>query len=186
VLLYEHGERTSRTYLRIPTPDTYEYLFGLALQAGPAWPWAGRPISVESFPDTLWAGTSANCVVGSVETGEPIGFLSLDKLSLFHGTAYLNVYFDETQLRRGYTFEAVLLFVDRVFERTPLRKLYMESIGETFESYSSTQLLVEEARFVDHLRVGGGFGDLVVSALFRDTWMAARDLVMPRIVPPKQ
>ncbi len=182
ITLFDSGECTPRTELRVPTPDTYDFLFELALQSGRAWPWGSRPVSIETFAETLWQGVLTNCVIFSRSEGTPFAYVSFDRANLIHGTAYLNAYVEEAHRLRGFPFEAILLLVDRLFERAPIRKLYLESVGETFAKYSSPDIVRVEARFEKHFRVGNDFDDLVVSAVHLDDWLEIRSTIQEDVL----
>lgn len=176
--LYRSGEGSRRCVLETPSPTHYDFLFQLAQEAGRAWPWGDRPVGAEMFAETLWAGVSANAVVLARSSGEPLGYVSLDKVTLFHGTGFLNAYLVPSAQRQGGAMEGVLFFIDCVFDRTPIRKLCMESIASISSSYGSLDIAREEARFVDHIRVGAdSFTDLVVRAIHRVDWLEIRPAI---------
>ena len=167
-VLYRSGESTPRTTVVLPTPQHYPFLFELALSSGSSFSWRGRRQTMSAFEDVLWEGVYEHAVILDRVSSEPIGYASIGNVNLLHGTAYLSVYVS-TELRlRGTPLEGVALLLTRLFERTDLRKVYLESPESAHASFRSSELFEVEAVLEEHLRSGSGFEDLIISSLTRE------------------
>lgn len=68
------------------------------------------------------------------------------------------------------------MFVSRLFNDFPFRKLYLESAESNSMRFGGGRsvLLEEEARFRERVWLNGRFEDLVVHSVSRDAWLASR------------
>ncbi|MBK8333809.1 MAG: GNAT family N-acetyltransferase [Acidimicrobiaceae bacterium] len=147
-----------------------DFLFDLALQAGESWSWKGHPPLRRHIEDVVWSDVFEHALVVDRATAKIAGYVSIHSVNLFHGVGYLSVYLERTMRSRGYLFEGVALLIQRMFDSTPVRKLYTESTDETFRKFSGGAAFQEEGRLVDYRMVRGRPCDLVISAVSKHSW----------------
>ncbi len=78
-VLFEDGETTPRTMLVLPRPANYPFIYQLALEAGEAFSWRGRPQSLRGLEEAIWSDTlrlrrSSAGSVGQVRPGRAGGW----------------------------------------------------------------------------------------------------------------
>lgn len=139
-------------------------------------------MSPDDFVDSLWRGVSLQYLVSSIR-GDPCGVVAVYDMNLVHGFAYLRVHGSGNV--SSTVFEGSLLFVDIVFERFPIEKLYVESGESEFRKFESAadSFMKVEGRLSAHLRCGDGREDLVVGAIYRDRWPEIQRYLSPRRAP---
>lgn len=169
--LYQHGEGTPRAILELPSRQNYDFLFGLALESAEAWQWRGRVQTLSGLEDALWSDTYEHAVVVERASGTRIGYVAINNLNSYHGTAYLNLYATARSRRSGVHFEAAVLLIDRGFKYCGLRKFYAESVAAVHSLYGRHPLLKSEAVLRDHVRRRGLLADVVLSSINRAEWL---------------
>lgn len=179
------GSLTGRwVRLRPPGHHDYELLRAAELSdaLGPRWRHRGATPSPESFAQSLWAGVLAQHLVVDRRDGRPLGLVCAYGADLQSGTA-LVAFTRLDPADPGPRFgEGVFLFVDHLFTTWPFRKLCGESLAGNLDPFGSAvgSLLVEEGRWRSHVLVAGQHVDVVLLALWRDTWEHERQRLLPR------
>lgn len=75
------------------------------------------------------------------------------------------------------TTVGALLLIDYLFQGWPFRKLYFETASfnrQQFATHIERLPVQEEGRLSQHLFLDGAYHDLIVLALYREAWQAAR------------
>lgn len=165
-------------------PEHYQFLRHHEFtRLGHWWRSRGTLASPEEFASRIWAGVATQCVAIGVSDERPLLWLQCFNLDRENDIASLAVarLSDVLLSRRPAT--ALALFVEYCFTEFALRKLYVEMAEPNAVRIGSTvgPLLVEEARFADHLRVRDQYFDLIISAIWRDFWFdsALRKRLLP-------
>ena len=88
------------------------------------------------------------------------------------GIGNLAILFGPAGRKNPMTFEGAALFIDLVFETTPLRKLYVEVPEHNLAEMGSLldNAFVEEARLPDHEFYKGGYVDMIYASMSRQFW----------------
>lgn len=180
MFVYEDGSGTPFTVLRTPTPESYSFLFSLAMEAGTSWPWGGQPPSFETFPGTIWRDAYANALIVARENSQSLGYAELYDVNLHHGTGFIRAYFSESSRGLLRRIEGLLFFIDQIFTRVPIRILYFESAAERAQQYFRATILEEEARFRDRLRRAMTYEDLVVYRMTSSMWESSSQRFLRR------
>jgi RimJ/RimL family protein N-acetyltransferase len=120
----------------------------------------------------LWSGVLTQFMICRRSSADPVGLVTAFNADLLQGHAHLGVCLDPSVQGRGWPFEAVGLFVEHLFQRFELRKLYAQMSDHNTGRVRSAigNLLVEEARLHDHDFADGSHHDSVIYALWRQRW----------------
>lgn len=132
----------------------------------------GTGPSPRSFAAALWRGVLEQQVVLDRATDSPIGLVTARDADMRRGVARLELILDPHVHGRGWPFEAVMIFVDHLFRSWPLRKLYAAVLAHHLDDIASGlgRLFVEEGRLAAHEYFDGGWVDLHILSLFRESW----------------
>jgi Acetyltransferase (GNAT) domain len=147
------------------------------------WPHAGG-LDVARL---AWNLGDRQYVVVDQRSGSVIGLVvSLDE-ERFNDVTSVGFVVKPSLWRVGWAFEALVLFINLMFETYGFRKLYFKMSDSTLRSVAGSidKWLVKEATFVQHARVGGGYEDRHVYTLDRRCWdpMIVRMVTGGRVVP---
>jgi RimJ/RimL family protein N-acetyltransferase len=182
------SQRTSGRWisLRPVRPVDYDAIRAAELSdgLGVRWRHAGATPSPEGFAHTLWAGVLVQYLVVANDDQRLIGLVSAYNADLRSGTCTVGfARFDPADRSPG-LIEGAILLADHLFNHWPFRKLYGETLEFNLSSFQALlgPLLVEEGRLRDHAFVGGRHWDLLYLALYRETWEAWRERLLP---PPE-
>lgn len=154
-------------------PAHYEMLrIAEAGRLGQWWRNRGELESPEEFTRRIWHNVSMQVLAVGKEDGKVLSWLQCYGVSHAAGTGSLSLArLDEglTSLRNA---GATAKFIDHCFTGLGLRKLYVETAEQNFAAFASMrgELLVEEGRLVDHVYFDGERHDMLILALWRDTW----------------
>jgi len=177
-VLYRSGETTPRTILMIPSPETYDFIYGLALDAGERFTWRGRSPARGAIEEVCWIDTYEHAVIYARRSRLPIGYVCLTRMNTHHGTAYLSLYLIPEARYRGYPMEAVCLLLRRLVTYTDCRKVYVERYrdpgADTSEDFGPFAL---EGCLKDYLRVRGTLVDMLIGGATRDVLLEATAFV---------
>lgn len=108
--------------------------------------------------------------------GAPLGVVHMHNVSENHGWAYYREFFPHETLRRWQAAEATLLFLDHLFARYPIRKLYAEMLAYHNDPIQKLRNagFVEEVRLEQDAWYGDSYVDYVYLGLFREDWERRR------------
>ncbi len=143
---------------------------------GPEWRFGGQVPSPEEYHQRLWQGVVAQYLV--IDAGERVlGLVACYQCDFVSGTAFLSAirFGDQPNVNVGF-IRGCLMFVSRLFNDFPLRKLYLESAESNSSLFGGGRslLLTEEARFRERVWLNGQFEDLIVHSVSRDAWQSSR------------
>jgi RimJ/RimL family protein N-acetyltransferase len=165
-----HGRHT---VLRPITEYDYEFLFDLATseEVGYRWRFRGETPSPQVFVQRLWHNVLAQFVVCRGSDAEPVGHILAYNADLPNGHAYLAMAVRPETLGRGWTLEAVGLFIEYVFRLWDFQKLYAYSAGFSLASFNrAAGLIREEGRLIEHEYFDGKYWDMHIFAIHREDW----------------
>jgi len=173
------------TRLRAVRPSDTQWLYELTTGSSVAHRWRlrGSSISPSGFDQFLWHDVQIQMIGEALSSGERAGLFQMFGHDPMSGFAHLSAIVPPHLMRRGWPFEALLLFVDLVFRSWDVRKLYLESPEFVAVDYAAGagELLHEEGRLKAHYYWDDQFWDQRIFAIYRDTWRASRgDLIVHR------
>ncbi len=132
----------------------------------------GATPSPEKVAATLWESVLAQFIVESAQSGRPVGLVAITSPDFRNGFAYISALgLPETQ-GSGLVAEAAFLAFHYAFTTWPLRKVYMEATEDSFGAFAGglDDFFREEGRLVDHVFWNGRYVDMVILAVYRETW----------------
>jgi hypothetical protein len=141
------------------------------------WRHHGAHDQPEAFADALWAGALVHFIVEDLRGGVPLGIVSAYGADFATGTVYVAAAKFSGGVETGSRFVgAIGLVGDYLFNGWPFRKVYFETAEYNLAQFDGAMgwLFVEEARFREHIFLGGRYWDQIVLALWRDTWTEQR------------
>jgi RimJ/RimL family protein N-acetyltransferase len=106
----------------------------------------------------------------------PLGVVQMYRLTGNHGWAYYREFFPEECSRTLHVFEATALFLDHLFARYPIRKLYAEILAYNEQAVGK----LKQAGFREEMRLKGDawygktYVDYVYLGIFREEWADRR------------
>lgn len=155
-------------------------------QVGRYWDTRGEEIDEHSLAELLFGSQIFQTVVERYPDGPVVGYCGLGDVSVpdLHGS--MSLFMDDSTWGSGFALEVLVGYVDLVFARTPLRKLYFPMHEQTVARQRGVdRFLNVEARFKNHVCIDGTWSDLVVAALDRDRFatMLERDRFVRRLLP---
>ena len=167
-----------RVNLRPLAPPDYEWLYVLSSlpEVSSRWRFRGSTPSPEVFRAALWSNCDVQLIVEAADGSGPLGLLQLVDRDDRSGYAGVNMILRPDFMRRGWPFEGIAIFVEYVFRCWALRKLYFHTVSFNATQFQSAigTLLTEEGRLRDHEYHDGKYFDLLILALYRETWQEAR------------
>jgi RimJ/RimL family protein N-acetyltransferase/acyl carrier protein len=171
--------------LRPPMASDYDWLYRLSTNPSLTIGWRLRGVvpSPDQFLSLLWSDSEVQFIIEAVDSNMRAGLIQMYRLNLRDGFAYLGVVLEPGLQKQGWPLESIAMFLDYTLDGWPIRKFYLESSDKALAEYSSAlkSLLCEEGRLQRHAFYGGAYHDLVISALYRDTWLASREALFARI-----
>lgn len=134
----------------------------------------GATPAYEAYPETLWNNVVAQFVIADRADGSPLGLTAAYEPNFRDGHARIAVHILLPYRTLGWPLEGLRLFINHLFYAFPFRKLYADVLEPNLEQFGTgfPGLLQEEARFRQHSYLDGGYVDLIVLALYRDTWVS--------------
>jgi hypothetical protein len=152
-------------------PKFTEAIWNLATSQEEVWPWRGRPLSPDALAESLRSDVLSQFAIVSRERQDFLGIVRAERANLFHGYAYLATYLVEAAQGKGWPMESMALFVDYLFRRFGLRKLYGESWEHANDFGTMSDYVQVEGCLKDHFTVNGVTHDVTVIALHRSVWL---------------
>ena len=169
---------TGRTVvLRHLNMSDYDPLYHLTMSGTiTTWRNLARSVPPEQFQVFLWDGVHTQRVIcRRDDPAAVVGLVSLFNEHPQNQVAYFSIVVDP-DAPDGAGGEAAALFLRFVFEHTGLRKIYAETSELSLPLLAQDTLLpgvVEEGRLRGHVQRGGTAYDLVVLAMYRESFLAA-------------
>lgn len=164
--------------LRAPSESDLAWLHDLASTppADTFWRLRGLSLSPADFEAFLYRDVLAQYVVANKATAEPAGFVQAYGASLTQGVASLSVIIDQSFVRAGWPLEGVEMFIDRLFDEFPLRKVYARTLSNVDALASLTKFFPFEleATLREDEFAQGEWQDCYVYAVDRDAWHGRR------------
>lgn len=141
-------------------------------EAGGRVRFGGATPSPEKVIASLWESVLAQFVVESGESGRPVGLVAVTSPDFRNQFAYVSALGTPEAQGTGLVAEAALLAFHYAFQSWPLRKVYMEATDDSFQAFRGGlgDLFAEEGRLVDHVFWNGRYVDMVIVAVYRETW----------------
>lgn len=165
--------RAPHVALRPVSSSDYEYLYGLVCDPDIAfrWRYRGSPPRPDLFVRDLWEGALAGFAILSIEQRTPCGVAIAYNADLRSGHVQGALVVDP-RVPRGWGVEATECFVDELFARFELRKIYFECLDFNLGQFASGigPWLVEEGRLTRHELFAGRHRDVHILALHRNRW----------------
>ncbi len=173
----------ARVRLRPLEPIDYAGLRRQELTAQLAFRWRhhGAHEPPEFFPNSLWAHALVHFIVEDKIQNVSIGIVSAYGADFQTGTIYIAAAKFDSKLEVGSRIVGSIgLLIDYLFQGWPLRKIYFETPEYNLQQFEGAVgwLLVEEARFREHVFLNGRYWDQVVLTLWRDNWIQNRKHVV--------
>ncbi len=176
-----------RVTLRPVQVQHYDWLYGLATspRAGLLWRLRGNTPSPDAFVSTLWSGVQSQYLIEHSGTGTPLGLVQLYNVDGLNGTGYVSFVIGDDDANKGWPLEAFFLFIDGVFRTWALRKIYLETteLSHALFAAGADRFLTEEGRLSKHHYYDGSFYDLIILALYRETWEENRERLAQILSP---
>ncbi len=179
----EHPKRNSvlmstrRIRLRVITEQDSFFLYELMTSphSGGRVRFAGATPSPEKIASSLWDSVLAQFIVEGISTQKAFGLVAITSPNFRDGFAYMSALGPSETQGLGLIAEGVLLAFHYAFTTWPFRKIYMEATEESYEAFKSGlgRFFVEEGRLKEHVFWNGRYVDLLILAVYRETW--ARD-----------
>lgn len=163
--------------LRTLEESDLEPLYRLAVHpdVGRYWRYRGASVSRQVFNAELWnGGVFVHLVIYKPEDPHlPLGLVTGYDMSPTARHAKFAAVMDPSIQQTAAAGEAITLCLRLMFERWPLRKIYIESQSPAIARLGAlTRLVDEEARYVDHdWAPDGSWVDLVVLAVWRHQFL---------------
>lgn len=157
------------------------YELMVAPEAGGRVRFGGATPSPEKVAATLWESVLAQFIVERVRGGQPLGLVAITSPDFRNGFAYVSALARPEAQGSGLVAEAALLGFHYAFTTWPLRKLYMEATEDSLRAFGGGlgDLFSEEGRLVEHVFWNGRYVDVVILAVYRETWSR----LVPRMAP---
>lgn len=161
-------------HLRNVLPGDYPALH-IAATTPPAhdtWRYYSASVSFEEFCRHLWDGVLAQFLACERSTGHPVALVQAVGASFRHGTCNVNLLGLPSYIGTPLVSEGLFLFVEYLFSRFPLRKLYSEVLDPTFGRVASGKIRTFniEAQLSEHEWHRGGLVDTNILSLSRESW----------------
>jgi RimJ/RimL family protein N-acetyltransferase len=181
-----------RVRLRTITDRDSTFLYELMTspEAGGRVRFGGATPSPDKVAASLWESVLAQFVVERVQSQEPLGLVAVTSPNFRDGFAYVSALSIAAAQGSGLVLEGVLLGFHYAFSTWPFRKIYMEATEGSLQAFKSGDgdLFVEEGRLREHAFWNGRYQDLVILAVYRDTWVHRAPGYLRRLcgVPPPE
>lgn len=178
---------TRRIRLRVITDRDSFFLYELMTspQSGGRVRFAGATPSPDKIAASLWEGVLAQFIIEGVGTGRPLGLIAITSPNFRDGFAYISALGPPESQGLGLIAEGVLLGFHYAFSTWPFRKIYMEATEESYRAFRSGlgRFFVEEGRLKEHVFWNGRFMDLLILAVYRETWARHTSKWLKRLSP---
>ena len=126
----------------------------------------------------------AQFVIEGINSQKPLGLVAITSPNFRDGFAYISA-LGPAEAATGLIAEGVLLGFHYAFSTWPFRKIYMEATEESYRAFKSGlgRFFVEEGRLKEHSFWNGRFMDLLILAVYRETWAHHTSTMLKRFHP---
>jgi len=178
---------TRRIRLRVITERDRAFLYELMTspQSGGRVRFAGATPSPEKIASSLWDSVLAQFVIEGFNSQQPLGLVAITSPNFRDGFAYISALGPPQTQGLGLIAEGVLLGFHYAFTTWPFRKIYMEATEESYAAFKSGlgRFFVEEGRLKEHAFWNGRFMDVLILAVYRQTWATHAPVMLKRLDP---
>ena len=138
-----------------------------------------------NWPSRGWEGVLAQFIIEGAGTRKPLGLVAVTSPNFRDGFAYVSALGPPESQGLGLIAEGVLLGFHYAFSTWPFRKIYMEATEESYRAFKSGlgRFFVEEGRLKQHAFWNGRFMDLLILAVYRETWARHTATMLKRLHP---
>ena len=170
-----------RVVLRPVMPSDLPFLYEIANSDKNAFRWRFRGAlpSMEQFEADVNQASYQHLVALDKESGALVGYVSAYAYDPSNAVCSVAVLMAESAVGQRLGREAMELFITHLFRASPLRKIYAEVPGMTFDGVEESatnegldKRFVIEGRLVDHWWSDGRFVDKIIVAIYREQWQA--------------
>ena len=178
---------TRRIRLRVINDRDSNFLYALMTspQSGGRVRFAGATPSPDKIASSLWESVLAQFVIEGVNSQKPLGLVAITSPNFRDGFAYISALGPPQAQGLGLIAEGVLLGFHYAFTTWPFRKIYMEATEESYRAFKSGlgRFFVEEGRLKEHVFWNGRYMDLLILAVYRETWARHTARMLKRLHP---
>jgi RimJ/RimL family protein N-acetyltransferase len=179
--------QTQRIRLRHITDRDRPFLYELMTspQAGGRVRFAGATPSPERIASSLWESVLAQFIIEGADSGEALGLVAITSPNFRDGFAYISALGLPAVQGSGLIVEGVMLGFNYGFMTWPFRKIYMEAAEASYREFKSglSRFFSEEGRLQQHTFWNGRFMDLIILAVYRETWSELAPRMLNRLRP---
>lgn len=174
-----------RIRLRVVTDSDSRFLYELMTspQSGGRVRFAGATPSPEKIVSSLWESVLAQFIIEGIGSQKPLGLVAITSPNFRDGFAYISALGPTESQGLGLIAEGVLLGFHYAFSTWPFRKIYMEATDESYHAFSSglRRWFVQEGQLKEHVFWNGRFMDLLILAVYRETWAQQASTYLKRL-----
>ncbi len=174
-----------RIRLRIITDRDNFFLYELmsSPQAGGRVRFGGATPSPDKIASSLWESVLAQFIIESASSQRSLGLVAITSPNFRDGFAYTSAVGLPEAQGAGLIAEGVLLGFNYAFMTWPFRKMYMEATEESYRAFKSGlgRFFSEEGRLRNHSFWNGNFMDLLILAVYRETWARYAPVFLNRL-----
>lgn len=165
-----------RVALRAPEPDDVDAIYRVVNDPTIGWrlPSRGRYVSPEQVVESLINESAQLSVAYEVSTGRAVTLLGLSEISEFNRVGELSFFSlrNSSHAAGVESVEALACFVSHCFRTLGLRKLTAAIPHSNYDLFESLEGIVfeKEGTLRDQVMIAGKYEDLILIAVFADTW----------------
>jgi RimJ/RimL family protein N-acetyltransferase len=176
---------TRRIRLRVITDRDSHFLYEMMTspQSGGRVRFAGATPSPEKIASSLWESVLAQFIIEGIGSQKPLGLVAITSPNFRDGFAYISALGPTETQGLGLIAEGVLLGFHYAFSTWPFRKIYMEATEESYQAFKSGlgRFFVQEGQLKEHIFWNGRFIDLLLLAVYRETWAHHASTMLHRL-----
>ena len=176
---------TRRVRLRPIADRDHRFLYELMTspEAGGRVRFAGATPSPDKIASSLWESVLAQFIIEGVSSQAPLGLVAITSPNFRDAFAYLSALGSAGAQGSGLIAEGVFLGFHYAFTTWPFRQIYMEATEDSYQAFTSgrDRLFTEEGRLREHAFWNGRFADLVILAVYRETWARLAPVLLKRL-----
>lgn len=170
----ESDDSGPRVQLRPVMPSDLPVLYEAALRPGSAFRWRmrGATPTTRDFEELLYRGVLCHLIVRDIRTNENHGLVAAYNARFDNGTAYVALHRISAKKGHGEVTEGLSYFIEYLFQTWNFRKLYAEIPAYNLDQIvdDMSLLLREEGRLIEHEYHADRWWDLVMLAIYRESW----------------
>jgi RimJ/RimL family protein N-acetyltransferase len=178
---------THRIRLRSLAERDRAFLYDLMTSpaAGGRVRFGGATLSPDKMLSSLWESVLAQFIIAAADSGAPLGLVATTSPNFRDGFAYLSALGAPEVQGRGVVAEGALLGLNYAFLTWPFRKIYMEATEDSYRAFRHGLgvFFSEEGRLRDHTFWNGRYVDMVILAVYRETWSRLAPDILEHMLP---